>query len=178
MTVAGSDLGGSPLRLTADLPVGWKNITWGAVRGDSAPPAGMAFIVSLVDDTFTDPCTQLRRTPKIGPTVEALMTALGEIPDTTATKPVKTTLAGHEATSIEIAIPGSLPCAPDHFYLWQDSPGEDWWVQGLNERIHVWVLEVGGRRVAIATHSYAGSGPAAEAELQKILDSMVFDVAS
>jgi hypothetical protein len=165
------------------LPQGWTSggeapSLYGANRGGSQPPAGTAFIVSLVDNTFKDPCTHIQRSPKIGSTVGALATALREIPNTTATAPVQTTLAGLAATYVTIAVPASLPCDPSQFYLWQDSPNGDWWSQGLNETVGVWILEAGGRRVVLATHSYPGSGAAAKAELQGILDSIVFDAAS
>ena len=178
LTVAGTDVNGPALRLTVDLPSDWQSFTWGAERGTSSPPAGMAFVVSTVDNTFADPCSHRQRSPKVGPTVEALATALGEVPNTTATKPVQTTIAGHKATYIELAIPASLPCEPSQFYLWQDSPDGDWWVQGLNETARVWILEVGGKRVTFLAHSYPGSGDGAKAEFQKILDSVVFDVGS
>jgi hypothetical protein len=178
MTVAGTELGSSALRLTVDLPPDWQAWTYGANRGTSLPPAGMAFVVSTVDNTFEDPCSHLERSPKVGPTVEDLATALGEVPNTTATDPVKTRVAGHEATYIELAIPASLPCAPDEFYLWQDSPNADWWVQGLNETARVWILEVGSQRVAFLTHSYPDSSKDAKAEFQKILDTVVFEGAS
>jgi hypothetical protein len=177
MTVAGTDVSSSPLQFTADLPSAWTNITFGANRGGSQPPAGMAFIVSLVDDTFQDPCSHVERSPKVGPTIADAATAIGEIPGLTATPPEQSMVAGHAAMSIELTVPASLPCAPDQFYLWQDSAGGDWWVQGLNERIQVWIFEVGGRRVAIATHSYSGTSTAAKAELRQILDSIVFDAA-
>jgi hypothetical protein len=134
----------------------------------------MAFVVSLVDDTFADPCSHRERSPKVGSTVDDLATALGEIPNTTATRPVKVTIAGHPATYIEIAIPASLPCAPSEFYLWQDSPDGFWWVQGLSETARVWILEVGRRRVTFLAHAYPGSGVNAKAEFEKILNSIVF----
>ena len=137
----------------------------------------MAFIVTLVDDTFKDPCRHLERTPKVGSSVGALAAALGEIPDTTSTKPVQRMLAGLESTYLEIGIPASLPCSPDDFYLWQDSPNGDWWVQGLNETVAVWIMDVSGQSFVVASHSYPGSGAAAKAELQGILDSIAFSSA-
>ncbi|HEY6058876.1 MAG TPA: hypothetical protein VIV06_12655 [Candidatus Limnocylindrales bacterium] len=184
MTVAGTEVNGSSLQLTAQLPEGWSIGASGpngayAVQGSAAgPPAGIAFFVSLVDNTFSDPCQHVERSPKIGSTVEALATALGEIPDTTATAPVQATIAGRPATYIELTIPASLPCAPEQFYLWQDSPGGDWWALGPNEVIRVWILDVGSQRVAIAARSYPGTSDAAKAELQGSLDSIVFDGAS
>jgi hypothetical protein len=167
----------SPLLLTVTLPSGWEPIQFGfgADNGTSSPPAGMAFIVSLVDDTFKDPCAHVQRSPKIGSTVAALATALGEVPNTTATKPVQTTIGGHEATYIELAIPATLPCDPSEFYLFQESPGNDWWAQGLNETARVWILEVGGRRVAFLAHSYPGSGADPKAVFQSILDTVAFE---
>jgi len=180
LTVAGTDVIGPPLLLTVTLPSGWESIQFGfgADNGTSSPPSGMAFIVSLVDNTFKDPCAHVQRSPKIGSTVAALATALGEVPNTTATKPVQTTIGGHEATYIELAIPATLPCDPSEFYLWQDSPGGDWWAQGLNETARVWIVEVGGRRVAFLAHSYPGSGADPKAVFQSILDTVVFEGAS
>ena len=177
MTVAGTELT-SVLHATVKLPDGWQNSTYAAHRGTTAPPEGMGMVLSLVDNTFKDPCAHVERSPKIGPTVADFATALGEIPDITATRPVQTRIAGYAATSVELTIPATLPCQPHEFYLWQDSPGGDWWVQGANARIHVWILEVGGRRVSIATHSYPTNTTQQQAELQGILDSLVFEVGS
>jgi len=69
-------------------------------------------------------------------------------------------------------------CVPSEFYLWQDSPGGDWWVQGYGETARVWILDVAGKRVTFLAHSYPGSGENAKAEFQKILDSIVFDATS
>jgi hypothetical protein len=141
------------------------------------PPAGISFFVSLVDNTFEDPCSHLERSPKIGSTVEALATALGDVPDTVATKPVATTIAQHEATYVELSIPATLPCEPSSFYLWQDSPKGYWWALGGNETIRVWIVDVGDQRVVIAARSYPGTSEEATAELKGILESMVFDAA-
>ena len=180
MTVAGTDVGGSPLRLTVDLPESWTlhNGPFAANRGTAHPPAGISFFVSLVDNTFEDPCSHLERSPKIGSAVEDLATALGEIPNTTATKPVATTIAQREATYVELSIPATLPCEPSSFYLWQDSPNGYWWALGGNETIRVWIVDVGDQRVAIAARSYPGTSEEATAELQGILESMVFDAAT
>jgi hypothetical protein len=177
MTVAGTELT-SALYATVKLPAGWQIDTYGTERRTTAPPEGMGMVLSLVDNTFKDPCAHIERSPKIGPTVADVATALGQIPGTTATNPSQTTIAGHAATSVELTIPATLPCPADEFYLWQDSPHGFWWVQGVNERVHVWILEVGGRRVSIATHSYPTATPQEQAELQGILDSLTFDAGS
>ena len=178
MLVAGTDLSGPALRLTVQIPADWQSSQFVAERGTSSPPAGMAFVVSVVDNTFADPCSHRQRSPKVGPTIGDLASALGKVPNTTATAPVQTTIAGYATTYIELAIPASLPCDLDEFYLWQDSPGGYWWVQGLNETARVWILEVRGQRVTFLGHSYPGSGPDARAVFEKILNTAVFEGAS
>jgi len=178
LTVAGSDVTSSPLSLTVLLPPGWESFHFGADNGTSSPPAGMAFVVSLVYSTFANPCVHVQPSPKIGPTVADLATALGKIPDTTATQPVQTTIAGHNATYIELAIPASLPCTPSEFDFWQDSPGGDWWVQGLNETARIWIIDVDGQRVAFLTHAYPGSAADPKSVFEAILNSVVFSPAS
>lgn len=178
ITVAGTDVNGPLLQLTAQLPAGWTLEQFATYRGSSEPPAGMGLFFSLIDNTFKDPCLHVERSPKVGPTAADAAAALGEIPNTTATKPVQATIARHQVTYLELSIPASLPCATDQFYLWQDSPNGDWWVQGVNELVRVWILEAGGRRVVIANRSWPGTSEQAKAELQGILDSIVFDAGS
>jgi hypothetical protein len=179
ITVAGTELDGTPLKLTAQIPEGWSTGASGptgpyAVHGAGAvePPAGIGLFASIVDNTFSDPCLHVERSPKVGRTVAEAAAALGAIPNATSTPPAQTTLAGHPATYLELTIPASLPCAPDQFYLWQDSPNSDWWATGLNEVIRVWLVDIGGQRVAIAARSYPGTSDEAKAELQGILDSI------
>jgi hypothetical protein len=79
---------------------------------------------------------------------------------------------------VELTIPASLPCAPNEFYLWQDSPDGYWWVLAPNEDIRVWILDVEGQAVAIAARSFPGTSEETKAELKRVLDSIVFDVTS
>lgn len=173
ITVAGVP-DGTPPTLTADLPAGWE--TGGNPFVFNS--ADINAFVSLVDNTFSDPCAHIQRVPKVGPTVADLATALGEIPGTTATDPIQATVGGNAATSIEVTLPASLPCAPEQFYYWQDSPGADWWSLRPDERLRVWIVEAGGERVAIAARMYPTTTEAEKAELQGIVDSIVFDTAS
>jgi hypothetical protein len=175
MTVGGSAEAGFTQHITLKLPKGWENNDMAAARGSAGPPSGMGFRTTLVDNTFKDPCAHIERTPKIGSTVDALVTALGEIPNATATKAVKTTVAGHDATYLELAFPASLPCS--QYFLWQDAPGGDWWLNGPNQLVQIWIVEVGGVRVTLSALSYPTTSKEAKSELQGMLDSIVFDAA-
>ena len=131
--------------------------------------------MSLIDNTFSDPCTHVERSPKLGPTIADAATALGAIPGTTSTAPVQTTVAGLAATYLEVTISASLPCALAQFYFWQVSPDDDWWATRPNERIRVWLVEVGSERVAIAARSFPDTSEVEKAQLQGIVDSIVFE---
>ena len=175
--VAGTDLPGVPrLNFSADVPAGWMAFDFGATNGaDPLAPTGMAFFVSLIDNTFQDPCIHTARTPKIGSTVADAATALGQIAGVTAKAPVQVTVAGQAATYVELLGPASLPCAEP--YLWQDSNDGDWWLTAPDETVGVWIFDVEGQRVAVAARSWPETTAATKAEFQAILDSMVFTAA-
>lgn len=175
LTVRGTEDQATPaVRLTAVLPPGWRNAPY-AVDNGAQPTTGVMVFASVIDNTFSDPCVHIPRTPKVGSTVDAWVTALGDIPNTTATAPVQTTIAGREATYIELTTPASLPCAPDLFYLWQDQPGSIWH-GSPDEETRVWILEVGGRPVAISAQLGLGTtSNEVGTELQRVLDSIVFE---
>ena len=179
MTVAGTDPAGAtdPVRLTVTLSGTWEAGDYAASGGASDQDTA-AFFASTITTTFSDPCAHIPRS--VGPTVAEAATALTEIPDISATDPVQTQLAGHDATLVELSIPASLPCAPDQFYLWTDDPTIEggWWATAPNESIRVFILDVRGHPVAIATRTYPGTTDATKAELKAALDSIVFEGAA
>jgi hypothetical protein len=136
----------------------------------------MAFFSSVVDNTFEDPCGHVQRNPRIGPTVEALATALSEIPGMTATAPIDESVAAYEATYIQLTTPVPVPCTPNQFYLWQDSPNNTWWVVRTGEVIRAWILDVEGQRVVIAARSWPDTSEETKAQFETILDSIAFQI--
>jgi hypothetical protein len=178
LTVAGTELNGPSVQVTAQLPEGWTNTPYAANDSNVGQPLSSAFFLSVIDNTFADPCAHVERNPKVGSSIEAKAAAIGEIPGLTATAPVQTTIAGRAATYVEITVPASLPCTPAQFYLWQDSPDGDWWVLDVNEVIRVWTFDVGGKAVTLAARSFSSTTDASKAELQGILDTLVFETAT
>ena len=164
-------LGGTNQQFSIDLPEGWENNQ--EVANNWTLGGDTAFFVGLVDNTFDDPCAKVERTPRLGPTVQDLATALGEIPGTSATEPVQTDVAGYHATYVEVALDGPLPC--EEFIWYQSGPGIWWWALDPDERLSVWIFEVDGQRVAIAARSYPDTPQQAKDELRNILGSIVFD---
>jgi hypothetical protein len=166
-------LEGTTRQFAVQLPEGWENGGW--IANDHESGGNSSFVVTVVDNTMADPCGHIERSPRIGATVEDLTAALGEIPTTTATVPVKATIAGYEATYVEVALAGSPPC--DQFVWLQAAPDRYLWAIDDDEQIRVWIIEPDGMRVAVVARSYPSTRAASKVELQKALDSIVFDSA-
>jgi hypothetical protein len=177
-TITG-DVGGADLKFTFEMPGDWTSFANGARSVDRAHQVelgGSAFFVSVVDNTFEDPCAHVERSPEVGSTTDDVVAALGTIPSTTATQPLTTTIAGLDATLVELTIPGSLPCNPQTFFLWQDSPGNYWWLLATNERIRVWVIDQDGTPVVISARSWPETSAALVTQMDTVLNSIKFVV--
>jgi len=178
---AAMSVAGSTQRLTVELPAGWENGDVVAASGTSDTAAGTVFFLTVVENTFEDPCALVERVPNVGSSVQALATALGEIPDTTSAAPARVSIAGHEATYVELTGPTPLPCQPDEqFCLFAESTSDacSWWLTDAGEQLRVWILEVAGDRVVIAARSWPDTSEVAMDELLRILDTIRFDAAS
>jgi hypothetical protein len=171
---------GGSVRLSLEAP-GWNSVSevgdpgFAVVRGITGPPNGMSVYFYEVDNTYTDACAHKLRNPVVGPTVEDLVQALGELPNTTATEPVDATLAGYPARYLVLTSDDSLPCAPSEFYFWQDPGGGQNWAQSPGQVVRTWVFEVDGTRIVASALSYPTASVAALAEQQSILDSIQFE---
>jgi hypothetical protein len=168
---------GTNLHATVELPAGWESSEFGISNGKDADAGGLAAVFTIVYNTFAQPCTHTPRSKTVQQTVDSVAAALGEIPNTTATEPVRRTVAGKEATYIQLTLPDPLPCGGCNFYLWQDSPPGDWWALAGGEVIQIWIFEIEGQPVTIAARSWPSTSAETKAEFQTVLDSIVFEPA-
>ena len=151
---------------------GW--ITTGS--GQTATDAWMP--IWAVDGVFTDPCKQTAA-PE-AKTVDALATAVTQIPGTTATAPVDVTVDGHAAKYVEVTIPHTLPCAPNSFHLWYDTDGCGLgpcgrYASAVDSIVRVWVVDVDGKPFWLEGETYKGASPALGQEIKAIVDSVQFE---
>lgn len=170
MTIAGTTI-----TFGVELPAGWQNSSYAANPGQSGQPRDVAFFAAFVDNTYLDPCAHVEREPKVERTVEAVVAALRELPGMTSTEPIATTIAGLDATYLELTAPGTLPCSPDAFYLWKDSPTAYWWLAEPAELLRIWVVERNGVPIAFTARSWPRTSEAAKAELVAILETIELD---
>lgn len=153
-----------------ELADGWENNEFAAVPGDGV--AGEAFFVSVPANLYPDPCVQSAPGPEIDRTIEAVTTAIRQIPGVSASEPSELRVAGYDATYVELRGPSSLPCREP--YLWSDSPGGGWWITEPNQIIRVYVLDVDRQPVVISARSGPNVTDEDKAALIEVLDTIAF----
>lgn len=168
MTVSGTE-DPQPLHVTLQLPVGWVNASWYAAPDDDES-SSLSF--SLVHNTISEPCQNVPSDPAVDQTIESVATGFTEINGTTATAPVRATIAGMEAMYVEVAPPESLPCDP--FWMWESTPGDGNY-PSAGQTLRIWVVDAGGQVVAIMTRTHEGTSSETQEQLDAALETIVFD---
>jgi hypothetical protein len=164
-------VGGPDTRLTIELPAEWENNDYAA-----APDAGVdgePFFLSVPATTFDDPCARTGPNAVTDRTVNGLATAISAISGVAASERSQTTVAGFDATYLELTGPATLPCAKP--ILWLDSPQGEWWLTEPNQVIRVYILDVDGKPIVISARSGPDSTDEDKAALTDVLDTIIFD---
>jgi hypothetical protein len=133
-----------------------------------------------IDGTFSDPCGG-RPGPVAGPSTADLASAVAAIPGIEATTPTDVTVDGKPANYLTVTIPKGIGCDPSEFMLWYnevrcgsfDPCGR--YASALNSIVRIWIVDVDGTRVWLEAETYAGAGPALDAEIKGMIDSIEFD---
>ena len=182
-----------PARITFEVPDGW--FSWisnadaaGVIAdngiGDGGSGYGMTFWI--VDNVYSDPCdpaTQLD--PRLGPSVDDLVAALGSLPGYQATDPVEVTVSGFSGAQFELTAPEyGEECATHHTWTARSSEPRSM-LPGETNVLRI--LDVDGVRLVIVSVEYAHTTEfeqaqgipyeadahlADQAELRQIIDSI------
>ncbi len=155
------------IHVTIDVPNGWSGVAPAAVWiGDNAAPDGAAIGVGFGGNLPRDPCstTDLIST---GATVDGFANAIAAHPVLDATDPVNVSLGGYSGKYIDLRLPADLSSCVE-FRPWE--PGI--YAQGPNHQWHLWILDVAGTRVVVASMDYPGTSAQHRAELQAMVDSI------
>jgi hypothetical protein len=158
---------------------GWLNFL---TRGTGVGDTGVVMSAPWsVDGVFTDPCV-FEPAPAVGPTAEDLAAAVAGIPGLDATDPVDVSIDGHPGKYVELAVPDTLPCAPNDFNLWwwneacsDEVPWCNRYATGLNTRIRVWIFDLDGERLWMEAETYEGASPELGQEIQRLVNSIQFE---
>ena len=170
----------APPLAVIDVPEGYAGFGFFALwpQDDGSDPPFSALNYWGVHAVYAHPCRSLRGATPPGESVAELAAALADQEATSATKPVPVTLDGHDGLYLELTMPTNVAfdkCEEGYFALWQGSPGDKHhFIQdpGLVERL--WILDVDGDRVVLATQAAPGAPTDGVNELTAMVESVRF----
>lgn len=135
-----------------------------------------------VDEVATRPCDVSTTWVDPGPGVDDLADALASLPVWETTRPVPTTVGGHDAVFMEFNVPAELPAACDGEVpsSWHDHVGATQGISSGKTQL-LWIVDVDGRRVMLVAGYFPGpEGPTARQvrELSTMAEGATFVEAS
>jgi hypothetical protein len=155
------------IHITIDVPSGWDGAAPGAVLIDgNEAPGGAALGIGFGGDLPRDPCLT-KDLIATGSTVDGFANAIATHPVLDASDPVDVTLGGYSGKYIDLRLPADLSSCKE-FRPWE--PGI--YAQGPNHQWHLWILDVAGTRVVVASMEYPATSAQRRAELQAMVESI------
>jgi hypothetical protein len=158
-----------PLRLSMSIGDGWaaygRDRSAGGVTRDEEK-TGVLFVI--VDNPSLDPCGDPVRTndPRLGPSVDDLVTFLERLRSIAITEQADVTLDGYRGTYLEFTKTGENECSAGGWSGWPTNTSLD----GV-EYNRVWILDVDGVRLVIDSFATSPS-ESVKAELRQIVESI------
>lgn len=163
--------------VTLTLPEGWAT-DYGLPYAIKAPAEEAYFEFSTVDAVSSDPCERPDGTA-VGPSVDDLVQALVEMPGTTATGPVDTTIGGLPAKRVDLTVAEGVDAtgcnAPGGLQIWYSRPSDSYFVVLQDDTASVYILDIDGGRQVFVTQYQSGFPADVATETQAIIDSIEFD---
>jgi len=176
-------LGGVPF--TIDIAsTGWtSNGAFGINKGETDQPDSASFIFWLhgaPDNVYSDPCGEKLMSPAPARTAAALVQAVTQVPGLEVKEgPTAVTIDGRPGQYVALRVPDQIPCAPEQFYLWEDTdtPGDVRYATRAPMIIYTWIIEADdqGTLVWIDGEIRSITSDAAPDEIRQIVESIQFD---
>ena len=124
---------GFPVRISFDVPEGWSKTVLGADHAvltthpdgvPERPPTGATLGFYIVGNLFADPCDVEGRMvdPPVGPTVEDLVAAFGNLPAYQASVPTPASIDGYSGQRIDVELQLFM-CPFGQVQLWETPSG-------------------------------------------------------
>jgi hypothetical protein len=163
-----------PLVIDFTVPDGWYKGNVPFVVWESSSNSNVGF--HAPENLLSDPCDPGAGMldPAVGPSAAELAAALGAAEGLTVSQPVDVTLSGFPGKQVDVT---SDPDACVELGLWEFAgfrvPGPD---PGATDRL--WILDVDGTRLVVATRLRAGASPDVAQALQSFVDSIHIQAAN
>lgn len=168
------------VRVTFTAPTGWEGkvgapyLAYANPTGRDAPSYGVVF--AIFDKVLADPCHFDQGFKEALPTssVDALVTALTDVPGFDASTPIDVTMDGYAGKQLTLAAPASFEgctLAPEGSIVWQLPLGTNSpFIAGQRSRL--WILEVDGQRLVIDLPEAPNQSAQERADAQAVFDSI------
>jgi hypothetical protein len=171
----------TPVAISFTVPPGWAIDGNGFVTKHADEPGEVYFAPWVVTHIFPDACLHEDSTViSAGTTVAELANVLAAQKSRTASATTDVTVGGLAAKHLELTVPADLDlatCTGGTVRPWPD-PGPNlaggYCCLPAGSVDDVSIVDVGGKRVVIIGRHQPGSSAADQAELQAIVDSVIF----
>jgi hypothetical protein len=170
-------------RITFTVPDGWTAYQeWAVLRGDYAadPPDGAGFVRWRIGSVYADPCHwSTSPTISTGSTVDDVVNAFkAQDRGGHVVTPIDVTVEGYRGKLIDLVVPAGIDfadCDQGEYHSWISPNEGDRYNQGPGQHDVLRIVDVGGTVEAILTDYSVATSAAVRAELQAMVDSVVFD---
>jgi hypothetical protein len=162
--------GGTSLFITVP-DLGWTN--YGAIAVDrnygvTAETAGASLVMWKITNRFENGCGGLTPLdPSPGPGIDEILQSLADQPGIEAGPLTDVTVDGYAGKFVELTVAINIATCPDEFYVWLDK-----FVQGNNEVLRVYALDVGGERFTFFARIPVMTTAEHRAQLESIIASI------
>jgi hypothetical protein len=159
-------------------PEGYQNLGgWTFVTG--APFHAMGFVTAK--RVLPDPCMpvgpdKFDAAVDPGPSVRDLADALVAQEGTTTSQPVPVTVGGHHGLYLTYRVAERIDvrrCQGGEFDIFSTGPGV-WWLEAAGERAAIWILDVDGERIVLASVAVPGVAREQMREMTRMVRSTRF----
>jgi hypothetical protein len=163
----------SPLVIDFTVPEGWfkGNVPFAVWESSSNSNVGF----HAPENLLAEPCNMNSGPlePAVGPTTAEFVDALGTLDGLTVSEPVDVIVSDYPGKQVDVAADPADAC--DELGLWDfagfrvPGPGPD-----ASERL--WIIDVDGTRLLIASRLRAGASPDVAEALQRVVDSVRIEI--
>jgi hypothetical protein len=154
---------------------------------------GIIYWTGFPDGAHTDPCGQMLRL-QVGSSAADVAEAVAIAPGIELVeRPSDVTVGGRPAKHVVVIVREDVGCDPGYFFSWYETRGGPFWGRTYpGDTINVWIVDVDGTRLFIASEIHRDDYPGAsgpdvltetektrldrlEQEIQQIVDSIRFE---
>jgi hypothetical protein len=172
-----ADAAFTPVDLVVTMPAGWVNSSFGVLAKHARTPMEVGLAPDVVTHVYGDACNAEGEGAAVGPAVDDLVAALLAQQNVDVTGPTSVTIGGYPAQRLDLAPPpgldlGACSEAQPVIRIWSNQPANIVFMLAAGHSASVYVADVDGQRVVIATDTGPEATDADIAERDAIVDAI------